>query len=99
STSSGLPMTPARISLVGSMEEQLRCHLQSHPDGHERAAVVLFRHLHRRVEGLPDSDRFLAIELHTFEDEWVTSSSPSHVAFDLKYLRELFRRCADESLV
>src|SRR4051812_41417597 len=92
-------MIPARISLLGSMEEQLRHYLDSHPNGHERAAAVLFRRLHRRAEGLPDSDRFLGIELHPFEDHWITSSSPSHVAFDLRHLRELFRRCAEESLV
>jgi molybdopterin/thiamine biosynthesis adenylyltransferase len=37
--------------------------------------------------------------VHPFNQAWVTGSSPSHIAFELKYLREFFRRCDEESLV
>jgi molybdopterin-synthase adenylyltransferase len=91
-------MNQPRVAILGSMEDKLRVFLESHPNGHERAAVVLFRRLHRPVDGLSDSDRFLAVDFYPFEEAWVTSSSPSHVAFDLRPLRELFRRCEEESL-
>lgn len=92
-------MSQARISLLGSQDATLTRFLDSHPHGHERAAIVLFRRLHIDVNGLEDSDRYLAVEIIPFEDSWVTSSSGAHVAFELKYFRELFRRCEEESLV
>ncbi len=92
-------MNSPRIALLGSQEERLLNYLQSHPAGHERAAIVLFRRFVRPVEGLTDSDRYIAVEVILFEDEWVTSSSSSNVSFELKYLRDLFRRCEEESLV
>jgi molybdopterin-synthase adenylyltransferase len=92
-------MSQARITLLGSQEERLRTFLESHPAGHERAAVVLFRRLRREVDGLATSDRYLAVEVLPFEETWITSSSPAHVGFELKYLRDLFRRCEEEFLV
>jgi hypothetical protein len=92
-------MNLPRITFLGSQEDQLRTHLDSHPAGHERAAVVLFRRLRRAVDGLSSSDRYLAIEVFPFEEAWITSSSSSHVRFELKYLRDLFRRCEEEFLV
>lgn len=92
-------MSKPRITLLDSQEEYLRNQLQSHPSGHERAAIVLFRRLVRPVSGLEDSDRYIAVKVIPFESEWVTSSSSSHISFELKYLREVFRQCDDESLV
>lgn len=92
-------MNSPRVALLGSQEERLLNYLQSHPAGHERAAVVLFRRFVRPVDGLAASDRYVAVEVTLFEDTWVTSSSGSHVSFELKYLRDLFRRCEEESLV
>ena len=92
-------MNRPRITLLGSQEEQLLNHLQSHPSGHEKAAVVLFRRLARPVAGLVDSDRYVAVKVIPFEETWVTSSSDSHISFELKYLRDLFRQCEEESLV
>lgn len=92
-------MTGSRITLLGSQHDALTQFLSGHPDGHERAAIVLFRRLHIPVVGLPDSDRYLAVEVVPFEDSWVTGSSSSHIAFELAPLRELFRRCEDENLV
>jgi len=92
-------MSQSRISMLGSQEATLTRFLDSHPLGHERAAIVLFRRFHITVTGLEESDRYLAVEIIPFEDSWVTSSSGAHVAFELKYFRELFRRCEEESLV
>lgn len=89
----------SRITLLGSQHEMLTSFLESHPDGHEKAAVVLFRRLHIPVEGLPNSDRYIAQEVIPFQDEWVTGSSSAHVAFELAPLREIFRRCEEEGLV
>ena len=85
--------------MLGSQEKRLAAFLDAHPLGHERGAIVLFRRLHWSASGICDSDRYLAVDVIPFEDHWVTSSSPSHVAFELKHFRELFRRCDEESLV
>jgi len=92
-------MTGARICLLGTLDEQLRSHLTSHPGGHERAAAVLFRRFTCDIPGLPASDRYVATAVVPFERDWITSSSPVHVDFDVAPLRELFRRCEDEGLV
>lgn len=92
-------MTGARITLLGSQHSAITSFLDSHPEGHEKAAVVLLRRLHIHVEGLEDSDRYIAKDVILFEDAWVTSSSPSHIAFELAPLRDLFRRCEEEGLV
>lgn len=92
-------MSGARVTFLGSQHEALTEFLGAHPDGHEKAAIVLFRRLHLPVEGLEDSDRYIAQEIIPFDDAWVTGSSPAHIAFTLTPLRELFRRCEDEGLV
>jgi len=92
-------MTGARITLLGSQHDSLTVFLESHPDGHEKAAAVLFRRMHIHVDGLTDSDRFVAQEVVPFDDVWITGSSPAHIAFQLAPLRELFRRCEEERLV
>lgn len=88
-----------RIVLLSSHADNLRTHLESHPHGHERAAAILFRRLQRSVHGLPDSDRYLSVDIVPFEEEWITSSSSTHVDFETKHLRDLFRRAADENLI
>lgn len=92
-------MTGARVTLLASQELRLRQFLEADPHGHERAAIVLFHRIEDSVRGLDESDRYLAVEVIPFRDEWVTSSSPSHIAFELRGLRELFRRCEEEKLV
>lgn len=92
-------MAAARLCMVGSLEAQLRTFLSSHPQGHERAAAVLFRRYARSIEGLVESDRYVAVEIVPFEDAWITSSSPKNVDFAVAPLRDLFRRCEDEGLV
>lgn len=92
-------MNGARITLLGSQHDAITTFLESHPDGNEKAAAVLFRRLHILVEGLADSDRYVAHEVIPFKEAWVTDSSPTHIAFALAPLRELFRRCEEESLV
>lgn len=88
-----------RVTLLGRQAEELTSFLTSHPHGHERAAVVLFRRLRRRAEGLQDSDRYLAVRAIPFEDAWVTSSSSTHVAFETAPLRDFFRQVDEEGLV
>src|ERR1051326_8684155 len=89
----------ARITVLESHDRVLRDHFEAHKGGHERAAVVLFRRLSVTVPGLADSDRFVSVEVLPFLDEWITSSSSTHVAFETRNLREFFRRCKEEALV
>ncbi len=92
-------MMQPRITMLGSQEAELRTFLDSHPRGHERGAIVLFRRIVFSTDQLKDSDRYIAVDVIPFAEHWVTSSSKSHVAFELKYFREIFRRCEEESLV
>lgn len=77
----------------------MREHFSSHADGHERAAAVMFKRVCITLDGLPASDRYIGVAVHPFEDAWVTGSSPSHVAFETRPLRDFFRRCEEDSLV
>jgi hypothetical protein len=92
-------MNAARLTLLGSQHDALIDYLESHPKGHERGAIVLFRRLHVHVDGLVDSDRYLAHEIILFDDDWISSSSPTHIDFRLSPLREIFRKCEEEKLV
>lgn len=92
-------MNAPRLTLLGSQHQALVDFLGAHPSGHERAAAVLFKRLHIHVAGLPDSDRYIAKEVHLLNAGVVTSSSGIHVAFDIAPLRELFRRCEEDNLV
>ena len=53
----------ARIVFTSSQNVRLQEWLESHPDGHERAAFVLFRKLDREVTGLTASPRFVCIDI------------------------------------
>ena len=92
-------MNSPRITLLDSQAAELSAFLDAHPSKHERGAIVLFRRLGMEIPGLERSDRYLAVEIIPFNEAWVTTSSPSHVAFELKNFRELFRKCEEESLV
>ena len=92
-------MNQPRITMLASQARLLQEHFSSHEGAPERAAVVLFKRLNIDIGGLSKSDRYIAVAVHPFEDGWVTGSSPSHIAFETKPLREFFRRCEDESLV
>ena len=88
-----------RVTLLGSHHRQLVEILNAEPCGTENAAIVVFRRVARRVDGLPDSDRYLSVEVATLIPGWVTARSAGHVAFELAPLRDVFRRCEDEQLV
>ncbi|AZZ92412.1 ThiF family adenylyltransferase [Hahella sp. KA22] len=92
-------MNAARLTLLGSQHNELVNYFEKPSKGEERAAIVLFRRLHINVDGLPDSDRFIAQDVIPFDKAWINSSSPSHVDFKLAPLREVFRRCEEEKLV
>src|SRR6185437_10718922 len=92
-------MSGPRITLLGTQDARLRSYLESHPCRHERAAVVLFRRFASEIPNLPTSDRFVAVDVIPFEEHWITDSTPSHIAFDLRHLRPLFQLCEEESLV
>jgi len=88
----------SRITFISSLESQLRGWLLGHPDGHERAAIVLFRKLDRLVRDLPESPRFLAVDFIKIPDDSVISSSPTHIDFNTRFLPEIYFRCENENL-
>ena len=87
-----------RISLLGSQEMILKEWFSTHPEGHERAAIVLFRRLARPVKELPESDRFIAIDIIKMTDDWILESSIKHVKFNMRKLPEIYFRCEQEGL-
>jgi hypothetical protein len=92
-------MSLPRITLLASHDSMLREYFSTHPSGHERAAIVLFRRLSIPLTGLLASDRYVAVSVYPFEEPWIKDSSPSHIAFQTGPLREFFRQCEDDSLV
>lgn len=92
-------MNLPRISLLGSQHRKLMDHFSSDPSGHERAAIVLFRKFSVPETELARSERYVAVDVIPFENNWVTESSATHVAFQLKPLVDIFRRCEEEDLV
>jgi hypothetical protein len=91
-------MNDNRISLVGSLETELRDWLSSHPHGHERGALVLFRKISREVEGLAPSTRFIAVSCIKMADDWIIESSPIHLRINLRLLPDVYFRCEQEGL-
>lgn len=88
-----------RVVLLSTHADKLKNYFDGHPQKHERAAIVFFRYVHREVEGLANSDRYLSVEVIPFDDEWIISSSEMHIDFETKYLREYFKKAEDENLV
>jgi molybdopterin/thiamine biosynthesis adenylyltransferase len=88
-----------RVTLLASQDKFMREYFGSHTTGHERAVAVLFTRLSSAAGDLVRSDRYIAVAAHPFEDSWITGSSPSHIAFETRPLREFFRRCEEDSLV
>jgi molybdopterin/thiamine biosynthesis adenylyltransferase len=88
-----------RLTLLASHERSLREYFAAAANRHERAAIVLFRRLSIPLAGLQDSDRYIGVSVHPFEEEWVKDSSPAHIAFETAPFREFYRRCEEESLV
>lgn len=92
-------MTHPRIALLASHAREMEEFFDSHPEGHERAAILLFKRLAISIPGLDNSDRYVSVAIQLISDEWITGSSPSHIAYQLHPLRDYFRRCEDEGLV
>ncbi|WP_423128485.1 ThiF family adenylyltransferase [Gaoshiqia sp. Z1-71] len=91
-------MNEHRITLLGSHEKILKEWITTHPDGHERGAIVLFRRIARKVEGLPKSDRFLSVEIIRMDGDWIIDSSTNQFTINMKKFPELYFRCENENL-
>lgn len=87
-----------RVTFLGSQDRELREWLTNNPDGHERAALVLFRRLARVVNNQPRSDRFLAVEIIKMTDEWILESSKTHVKFNMRLLPAIYFACEERNL-
>lgn len=92
-------MSQPRITLLASLNRELKEWLQTHPERHERGAIVLFRRLSRPVAELPGSDRFLAIEIIKMTEDWILDSSERHFTINMRKLPEIYFRCENENLV
>jgi hypothetical protein len=91
-------MIKHRITLLGSQDSELQTWLNGNPEGHERAALVLFRRLARKVSGLPLSNRFLAVEVIKMSDDWVLESSATHLRINMRKFPEIYHRCEVDNL-
>jgi molybdopterin/thiamine biosynthesis adenylyltransferase len=88
----------ARLTILQSKEKQIRDWIMSHPGGHERGCIVLFRRIAHQVEGLPSSDRFIALEVINMDGDWVLESSQTHFVINMRKLPEVYLRCEQEKL-
>jgi hypothetical protein len=91
-------MNNCRITLLGSQDRILQDWLCSHPEGHERGAIVLFRRLARTVKDQPISDRFLAVDVIKMTDKWVIESSESQLQINMRKMTQVYFRCESEGL-
>lgn len=91
-------MTGHRITFLGSQHEQLRIWLESHPDGHERGAIALFRRFDRNHAGLTPSARFVCVDVIEMSDDWILDSSPLHLRINLRKMPAVYFRCEQEGL-
>lgn len=88
----------SRITILGSQEKELKDWLKSHPENHERGAVILFRRISRPVENLARSDRFIAVDIIKMEGDWVLESSRTHFKINMRKFPEIYFRCESEKL-
>lgn len=91
-------MNGHRITLLGSHELAIKEWLNTHPLGHERGAIILFKRLARNIEGLPKSDRFLSVEIIKMEGDWIIDCSVNQFTINMKKFPEIYSRCENESL-
>jgi len=91
-------MTGHRITLLGSQEARLKDWLTTHPEGHERGAIILFRRLARQVKNMPASDRFIAVDIIEMDGDWVIDSSTHHMTINMRNFPEIYLRCEKEGL-
>jgi len=88
----------SRITILGSQENKLKDWLKSHPENHERGAIILFRRISRPVKNLVRSDRFIAVDIIKMEDDWVLDSSKTHFTINMRKFPEIYFRCESENL-
>lgn len=88
----------SRLTILESKEKQIRDWIVSHPEGHERGCIVLFRRIAHQVEGLPSSDRFIAVEVINMDGDWVLESSRTHFVINMRKFPEIYLRCEQEKL-
>ncbi|OCW93951.1 thiamine biosynthesis protein ThiF [Macellibacteroides sp. HH-ZS] len=91
-------MNGHRITLLGSHEKHIIEWLTTHPEGHERGAIILFRRIARIVDELPKSDRFISVEIIKMEGDWIIDSSINQFTINMKKFPELYFRCEKENL-
>lgn len=91
-------MKDYRITLLETQNKQLKQWLTSHPYNHERGAIVLFRRFSRYVNGLPESDRFVATEIIEMTGDWIIESSEMHFKINMRKFPEIYLRCETENL-
>lgn len=91
-------MNGHRVTILGSHEQELKKWLTSHPQGHERGAIILFRRLARIVNGLPKSDRFLSVGIIKMEGDWIIDSSKNQFTINMRKFPEIYSRCEKEHL-
>jgi len=91
-------MKSHRITLLGSQDRILQDWLCSHPESHERGAIVLFRRLARIVNDQEISDRFLAVDVIKMTGDWVIQSSEAHLQINMRKMTQVYFRCENEGL-
>lgn len=82
-----------RITLMGSQENILKHWLNNDPLGYERGAIILFRKLDRKVNGLEQSNRFIAVEIILMDGDWILDSGINHFTINMRKFSDIYYRC------
>lgn len=84
--------------MLGSHNQRLQTWLTSHPAGHERGAIVLFRRFSRSVKNLAESDRFISVVVIEMMDDWILESSENHFTINMRKFSDIYFRCEKDEL-
>lgn len=90
--------TQPRITILKSKFQELHDWLISHPRRHERAAILFFRKFNRGTFDATNSPRYVLIDSFKLDDDWILSSSETHVEIKLTKLVEAYYKCETENL-
>lgn len=88
-----------RVAIPDSVSTPLVAWLNSHPEGHERGAVLFLRKFEDRSSDLETSDRYVLIDWRKLDGSEVIDSSPTSLKYSLRNLPPDFYRCENESLI
>lgn len=91
-------MSGPRIVLQSCHQEALQEAFRT-ASPNENAGIVLFRRIDREAGILPESPRYVSVDVTILEPDWLLEQTPTSITFHTAPLRQFMQRCEDEDLV